>query len=158
MTIENLQLVLTVLAALGCGMIAGVFFIFSVAIMRALERVPNGAVAMQSINVVILNPLFLGVFMGTAVLCIVLSIFSIIRWQTPGSTWVLAASLLYLMGSFGVTIIFNVPLNNTLAAVTAENTESVWANYRSTWTSWNHVRTVSSVGAAASFIMAKSFE
>ena len=132
-------------------MIAGVFFIFSVAIMRALERVPNGAVAMQSINVVILNPMFLGVFMGTAVLCIVLAIGSIMQWPAPRSGWCLAGSILYLTGGVGVTIVFNVPMNNALVAADTASAagDELWKNYLTNWTRWNHVRTVASLAAAA---------
>jgi uncharacterized membrane protein len=143
---------ITLLAALGSGLIAGVFFIFSVAIMRALERVPGGMAAMQSINVVILNPMFLGVFMGTALLCVGLAILSVVRWNDPGNAWLLAGTLLYLIGSIGVTMVFNVPLNNALMAATPENADAVWKNYLSTWTMWNHVRTVASLAASASFI------
>ena len=57
------------LSALGSGLMAGLFFIFSVCIMTALGRLApaNGIAAMQSINVTILNGFFLTVFMGTAV-------------------------------------------------------------------------------------------
>src|SRR5688572_27207335 len=107
MLIDKATLVLTLLAALGTGLIAGVFFIFSAAVMRALERVPGGMAAMQSINVVILNPMFLGVFMGTALLCVVLAIMSILRWSQPGAAWLAVGALLYLIGSIGITMIFN---------------------------------------------------
>jgi uncharacterized membrane protein len=134
-------------------MIAGVFFIFSVTIMRALERVPGGMAAMQSINVVILNPMFLGLFMGTALLCVIVAILSVARWSDPGSGWLIAGALLYLVGSIGVTMIFNVPLNNALMAATPENADAVWKNYLSTWTMWNHVRTSASLAASTSFIL-----
>lgn len=150
---DRVILALVVLGALGSGLIAGVFFIFSVAIMRALERVPSGLAAMQSINVVILNPMFLGLFMGTALLCVILTILSVVRWSDPGSAWLIAGALLYLVGSIGVTMIFNVPLNNALMAATPENADAVWKNYLSTWTMWNHVRTVASLAASASFIL-----
>lgn len=153
---EKVIFTITLLAALGSGLIAGVFFIFSVAIMRALERVPGGMAAMQSINVVILNPMFLGVFMGTALLCLVLAILSVVRWNDSVSVWLLAGTLLYLVGSIGVTMIFNVPLNNALMTATPENADVVWKNYLSTWTMWNHVRTVASLAASASFILAIS--
>jgi len=158
MFIDRATLVVTVLSALGSGLIAGVFFIFSVAIMRALERLPNGAAAMNMISVVIINPMFLGVFMGTAVLCILLAIGSVFRWQQPGTIWLLTGALLYLIGSIGVTMIFNVPMNNTLAAATAENTESVWKDYLTNWTFWNHVRTIASLAASASFMVALIYE
>ena len=57
-------------AALGAATIGGVFFAFSTFVMRALGQLPptQGVAAMQRINVVVLNPVFLGIFVGTAVL------------------------------------------------------------------------------------------
>jgi uncharacterized membrane protein len=154
--LEKILFVLILLAALGSGLIAGVFFIFSVAIMRALERVPGGMAAMQSINVVILNPMFLGVFMGTAVLCIVLAILSVVRWEQPGSAWLITGALLYLIGTIGVTMVFNVPMNNSFDAADpgSASGQEIWTNYLTNWTFWNHVRTVASLAASASFILA----
>lgn len=65
-----------------------------------------------------------------------------------------AAGVLYVLGMFIVTMIFNVPLNNALAAVDPASSEavSVWARYLTVWTTWNHVRTVSSIVACALFI------
>ena len=156
MILDKLFFVLTLVAALGSGLIAGAFFIFSVAVMRALERVPGGMAAMQSINVVILNPMFLGVFMGTAVLCLVLAIGSVVSWQLPGSAWLLAGALLYLIGSMGVTMIFNVPMNNALVAADPASAagQEIWKSYVTSWTFWNHVRTIASLAASASFIAA----
>ena len=158
MTLEKLIFVLTLLAALGSGLIAGVFFIFSTTIMRAFGRLPSGEgiASMNMINVVIINPMFLGVFLGTGVLCAVLAIMSMLRWQQPGAAWMLGAALVYLVGSIVVTMVFNVPLNNALAAVTPANADGVWNNYLSTWTFWNHVRTVASLATSAGFIAALS--
>ena len=152
MSFEKIIFALTLFAALGSGLIAGVFFIFSVAIMRALERVPNGAAAMQSINVVIINPMFLGVFMGTGVLCLALAIVWVFRWHEPGSVWILCGALFYIVGSIGVTMIFNVPMNNALEAADTATPggHEVWKNYLTNWTFWNHVRTVASILASAS--------
>jgi uncharacterized membrane protein len=50
-------------------------------------------------------------------------------------------------------MIFNVPLNDALAAASHE-TASLWARYLTDWTLWNHVRTVSSTAACALFIAA----
>ena len=63
--IDAAFLILQFAAALGCALMAGLFFSFSVAVMGALARIqpPEGIRAMQSINRVILNPLFLGVFL-----------------------------------------------------------------------------------------------
>lgn len=122
---------LTLLATLGSGLMAGLFFIFSVTIMDALGRLPpaQGTATMQSINVVILNPIFFAVFFGTAALCLVLAVGSVVAWQDAGSAWLLTGSLLYVVGAILVTMVFNVPMNNALAAVDPASGEGarVWA-------------------------------
>src|SRR5688572_22316302 len=114
---------LTLLCALGCALIAGLFFVFSNTIMRALGGLapPGGIAAMQSINAVILNPLFLLVFMGTALVCVILAIAAAMRWSDPGSATLLAGAVFYVVGSFLVTMMFNVPRNNALAAAAAQS-------------------------------------
>jgi uncharacterized membrane protein len=150
--------VLTLVAALACGLAAGFFFAFSICIMQALGKIPapQGIAAMQSINVVVLNPLFLGVFVGTAMVCVLGLIDSLVRWQTPGAAYVLAGSALYLVGTFLVTRVFNVPRNDALASVVPSDPSSaaIWAGYVSSWTAWNHVRTAAALAAAASFSIA----
>jgi len=153
-------LALTLLAALGSGLIAGFFLAFSATVMWALERqpAPAGIAAMQTINVVVLNPIFLGTFFGTAILSLVLDIVALVRWAEPGSGYLLAGSLLYFIGTFLVTLVFNVPLNNRLAAVKPESAESkaVWTHYLSVWTAWNQIRTAAPRAAMACFILAFS--
>jgi uncharacterized membrane protein len=77
---------------------------------------------------------------------------AVARWNV----WMLAGGLCYLMGTFGVTMVGNVPLNNRLAKVLAEDAEaeSVWRDYVRRWTVWNHVRTAAGVGAMVMFVMA----
>ena len=74
-----------VVALLGSALIGGVFFAFSSFVMKALARVPSheGIAAMQSINVVVLNPSFLGVFMGTTVISVLVAALAIKGWATP---------------------------------------------------------------------------
>jgi uncharacterized membrane protein len=113
---------------------------------------------MQSVNVVVLNPVFLGTFFGTAVLSLVLAAAALMNWAEPGAFYLLAGSLLYLIGSILVTMICNVPLNNRLAAVKPESAEgkAVWTHYLRVWTAWNHVRTAASLAAMTAFILAFS--
>lgn len=150
--------VLTFLAALGAGLTAGLLFAFSAFVMDALARLPpeQGIAAMQSINVAVLNPLFFTVFFGTAVLCVVLAVAAFFRWGEAGAIYLVAGSLLYLVGTIVVTIGLNVPLNNALAAVAPNSAEGagLWTRYIVSWTAWNHVRTVAALTALASFIMA----
>ena len=153
----TLNYILMLLAIIGTGLIAGTFFVFSVAIMPAFRRLPanDGLAAMQSINVVIQNPIFLGVFMGTALISLVLAVMSVLNWTTPHTYYILAGAALYVIGSFVLTIVFNVPLNNALDAADATNGSGneVWANYLTNWTFWNHVRTIASIAATAALAL-----
>ena len=150
--------ILTLGAALGCGLIAGVFFAFSTFIMRALARLApaQGIEAMQWINRTVLNAWFLGVFFGTAAISILLAAYALWRWQHPGAAYLLAGGVLYVVGTFLVTVAFNVPMNNALASVQASSNEAshLWSGYISRWTAWNHVRTLAAFLAAAAFILA----
>ena len=156
--LDRLLTLTTFAAAISSGLIAGVFFAFSTFVMRALSRQPAAAAvpAMQAINVTVINPLFMLAFMGTAALSIAAIVGAVMRWSQPGSGWLLAGALLYLVGTFGVTIAFNVPLNDWLAKVTADDADLAgkWSAYAGTWTLWNHVRTIAATAALAALIAA----
>jgi uncharacterized membrane protein len=149
---------LKLVAALGCGLVAGVFFAFSTFVMPALARLQSsqGISAMQSINITAINPLFMLAIFGTAALCLWLLVSSVLRWQQPGAVYLLVGSLLYLIGVVLVTIFFNVPLNDALAAVDPNSADGtkLWSSYLTNWTTWNHVRTLTSLAAAVSFTLA----
>jgi len=156
--IEHLHFVLPLVAALGTGVMAGIFFAFSVFMMTALGRLPPpmGIAAMQSINAAILNPLFFLVFFGTAVLCLLAAIAALVEWPLPEAFYVIAGSVLYLVGALLVTMQRNVPLNLALNRSNPESSEAalLWLRYLREWTAWNHVRTVASLAAMAAFILA----
>jgi uncharacterized membrane protein len=156
--LERYLFILTFTAALGCGLIAGVFFAFSTFVMNALARRPSaeGIAAMQSINITVINPWFMTAFLGTAVACLLLVVSSLLKWNQPGAIYLLVGSLLYLVGTFGVTMACNVPLNDALAIAKPESTDgaNLWASYLTDWTLWNHVRTVAALAAAALFTIA----
>ena len=147
---------LTLLAAVGCGLMAGLFFAFSNFVMKALVRLPSeqGMAAMQLINVTVLNPLFLLIFLGTAVLSVVLGVYSLTHWGAAGSLWLVVGGACYLLGTFGVTMAFNVPLNNLFAQTdpSASTSADIWSSYVSRWLRWNHVRAVMATAATASLI------
>jgi uncharacterized membrane protein len=148
----------TLFAALGSGLMAGFFFAFSFTVMGALSRLPTaqGMAAMQHINVVVINPWFGVGFFGTALACAALAILSLFRWHEPGSAYLVVGGLLYLVGTILVTFAFNVPRNNALAALDPVSPEAVsyWGDYLTSWTAWNHVRTATSLAAAAALTIA----
>lgn len=155
---ERAVVALTFAAAIGSGLVAGIFFAFSSFVMSALGRLPpqEGVAAMQSINVSVLNPGVLLALFGTGVVCALLVIGSYFRWHEPGGKLILAASLIYLVGCIGVTMLGNVPLNRALAAVQAGTPEaaSLWSRYLVEWTTWNTVRTVAPLVGTFLFIAA----
>ena len=147
---------LTITSALGSGIVAGVFFAFSSFVMAALARLPadQGIAAMQSINITVITPTFMTALFGTGLLCLVLIAAAIMGWSQSGSYWLLAGAVIYLIGNPIVTMIFNVPLNDALAAVdpASSNGAAVWANHLSQWVMWNHVRTITAIVSMACFI------
>jgi uncharacterized membrane protein len=144
---------LRIATALACGLMGGLFFIFSNTVMGALGRIQpaEGIAAMQSINRVILNPLFLAIFLATPVACALVILSSLWRWDETGALWLIVGGVLYIVGTFLVTVVFNVPMNNALDAVRPTTAEAgaLWTRYLADWTAWNHVRTVASLAAAA---------
>jgi uncharacterized membrane protein len=133
--ISELQTALTFTAALGSGLIAGTFFAFSAFVMRALERLPaeHGVAAMQSINIAVINPLFLSVFFGTGFVCAVLFASALSGWNDLRSILLIAGSLAYILGCLMVTMTRNVPMNKALAGMAAEGPKAAryWPQYLS---------------------------
>lgn len=139
-------------AMLGSALVGGIFFAFSSFVMKALAKVPSseGIAAMQSINVVVINPSFLGAFFGTTVLSFAAAGLAMKNWGHPSALFLLGGAIFYLVGTFLVTMLGNVPLNDLLAAVSASDPAAVevWEHYLGRWVMWNHVRTAAAMVAA----------
>ena len=137
------------ITALSSGLMAGVYFTFSGFVMKAFAKIESsqGIAAMNSINETILRSLFMPLFFGSSIISLVLIIVAFSQWSNADSVLMLIAGLVYFVGMFLCTAIFNVPLNNVLASVdkNSSNVEQVWSHYLTTWTKWNHLRTVSSL-------------
>ncbi|WP_210395105.1 DUF1772 domain-containing protein [Motiliproteus sediminis] len=133
---------------IGSALVGGIFFAFSTFVMGALSQLKDevAITTMQSINRVVINPWFLGVFMGTAALSLVLIMVTMLDSE-GASVGLIASVLCYIVGTFMVTIFANVPLNNRLASLPADATSShdYWHHYLKHWTRWNHIRTVAAL-------------
>lgn len=155
---DRLLLILTLIGTLSAGLMAGFFFTFSNTVMPALARVPvpAGIQSMQAINVTVQNPFFFAAFFGTALLGILLGVMALLNWTAQGSLWLLAGGVLYVAGTFLVTVIFNVPMNEALGTVDPASVQGaeMWRDYLSRWVAWNHVRTLASFATFAAFAMA----
>jgi len=145
-------------SAIGCGLLAGVYFAFSAFVMTSLGRVgpASGIAAMNAINLTIVRSLFMPIFVGTTLASAVLVVLAILRRGEPGAAMMVSGGMVYLVGMAGVTMVCNVPLNDALAAADSSSREAadLWSRYLRDWTLWNHVRTIASTGAAAFFIAA----
>ncbi|MPV69772.1 DUF1772 domain-containing protein [Burkholderia sp. BE17] len=143
-------------SAVGCGLMAGVYFAFSTFVMTSLGRLapPAGAAAMNAINVDIVRSPFMPLFLGTTLMALALVVIALFNRDQPGAMAALAGGALYLFGMFAVTMAVNVPLNDALAAAdpAAAHGAALWMRYVHDWTMWNHVRTVASAAACVFFI------
>lgn len=135
------------------GVMAGIYFAFSVFIMKSLAGLPpvDGARAMNKINDVIINTVFLPLFFGSTIWYGGLIVWSIAHWGNSEPLLRIIAAVIYILGMFVVTAFGNVPLNNRLKNSEVDETTlaRVWLQYLRQWTLLNHVRTVSCIVACA---------
>ncbi len=143
------------------GIMAGIYFAFSVFIMKSLAELPaiHAAQTMNKINTVIIKSLFLPMFIGTTVTHAGLLVWSLINWQGEPSLWVVIAAITLVLGMFVVTVIGNVPLNNQLQQSVDTDSKLVetWQLYLKQWTRFNHLRTISCISAFFCLIISQLF-
>lgn len=148
--------------AVGCGMMAGLYFAFSTFVMRSLVALPDarGMEAMVSINRVILGSPFILLFFGTTLASFALGGWGIARWGQAGSLALVLGGAIYVLGHFGTTAAFNVPLNEALDRVDPSSSEAarIWADYVFRWTRWNHVRMAACLASSLLFLAGAGFE
>jgi uncharacterized membrane protein len=139
---------------------AGIFFAFSNSVMPSIDKTPapQAIVTMQQMNKVIVNPLFMLVFMGTTLTCAVLGAWAAFKWDGDGTVrlLILLGCALYLVGSFLLTGAYHIPKNDALDKVDphAADAAKVWADFMKAWVPWNSVRALASVGSMAAFAVA----
>lgn len=157
MIVDGYPRALTLVVAVGAATAGGVFFAFSTFVMTGLRALPGtqGLAAMQAINKAAPSPAFMAVLFGTALACVGLGISALTRLDELASLYQLVGSVAYLAGIV-LTIAYHVPHNDALALVNPTNAAAAdaWRHYASSWTLWNHVRTVTSLGAAVAFLLA----
>lgn len=150
--IERALIVLILFAAIGSGVVAGIFFAFSSFVMPALARVDprSGIEVMNAINVTVYNRGFMFVFMGTAAACLLLAPASYLWWDRLDGKLLLFAALTFLTLSVFVTLAFNVPLNDALSVTDdgSHQQAELWGRVLDEWPFWNHARTLASMLSA----------
>ena len=141
-------------AILAFALLGGVFLAFSDFIMRSLAQTSGhgGVEAMQVINREVFRWVFMVLLIGMTPVSLFLAGYGGFGLSGPAGTMIMLAGLVYLIGCFSVTVCFNVPMNEALAAMEATSapTKDYWLQtYVPRWTFWNTVRTVACVVSAA---------
>jgi len=141
-------------AILAYAFVGGVFLAFSDFIMRSLVLTGGhgGVEAMQVINREVFRWVFMALFLGMAAGSVAIAVYAWIAIDGTAGAMILAAALVYLVLCFGVTVIFNVPMNEALAGMetSSEAARDYWLQtYVPRWTLWNTVRTAASTVSAA---------
>ncbi|MEM9526959.1 MAG: DUF1772 domain-containing protein [Bacteroidota bacterium] len=135
------------------GLSAGLFYAWAVSVIPGTQRVSDTTYleSMQAINRAILNPAFYLVFMGP-VIALGWSTFQHYANDLP--FWLLLiATLLYVLGTFGVTIFGNVPLNDQLDLLELSQLNPLKAKeFRLSYEQqWNRLHLYRTIAAVASF-------
>ncbi|MEO1238249.1 MAG: anthrone oxygenase family protein [Pseudomonadota bacterium] len=142
------------IAIIAYALVGGVFLAFSDFIMRSLALTGGhgGVEAMQVINREVFRWVFMALFLGMAAVSLVVAGYGAFAVTGPAGTLIMMAGLVYLVGTFGVTVFFNVPMNEALAGmeISSGATRDYWLQtYVPRWTFWNTVRTFASAASAA---------
>jgi uncharacterized membrane protein len=155
-TFSNTILVIT---ATLTALMAGLFYAWSCSVMLGFARLKDRefVAVMQATNRAIQNPVFFAAFLGASIF-LPLSTF-LNSGVTPRFTLLLAATVIYLSGTFGVTIFGNVPMNNALdsfnpESATDEEVARQRANFERRWNNLNTIRAISSTLAVILVVIA----
>lgn len=153
--------IILIITATTTALIAGLFFAWSCSVMPGLARVSDSEfiASMQAMNRAILNPVFLSCFLGTAIL---LPLSTGLHYAQPLPArfwWLLTASVLYLAGVLGVTMLGNVPLNDALEAfrlqgASPQEMTALRTRFEMPWNNLNMVRTIASILAEICVVIA----
>lgn len=150
-----------VAATLTTGLMAGLFFTFSVAVMPGLAQNDDRTFvgAMQGMNRSIQNGWFFLGFMGALLFTAAATFFHLRGGSSKALPWIIAGLVLYIV-VLVITFALNIPLNNELEAAGGGHPDGiadlagVRKHFESSWVALNHVRTIVNIAAFGSLIWA----
>lgn len=143
--LSALAVVSSAAALMLTGLMAGLFYAFSVSVVPGLDAIgaESAVAAMRGINRKILNPTFFVTFLGPPVASAASGgLLLALDHPRPAAAFLLAAAV-YVIGSFVPTAAVNVPLNNALDAQptdTPGQAAQAWSDFSPRWTRWNTLR------------------
>ena len=145
-------------ATLTTGLVAGVFYAYSVSVDPGLAAQSDASyiATMQEINVRIQNPLFFASFFGAVLFPLAALVVHLPAPRSGRFLLISLACLLYIGGGFLLTAFVNVPMNDQLATVDPDAPARVFSRareaYEDPWNFWNGIRTVFSTLAFLALI------
>lgn len=156
--IEPWILIAGIVSVMAYALVAGVFLTFSDFVMASLgAAAPAGGVeAMQIINRKVFRTLFMVMLLGMTLASPMLAAYAYWELSGPAVAWVVTGGAVYFVGTFLVTMVFNVPMNVRLDRMDHQSAEAAayWQRYVPVWSFWNWVRTTASAAAAVCLLMA----
>jgi len=149
---------LCTLTTIGCALISGIFLTFSDFVMRAFKHSTptTGIQAMQRINIEVWRSVFMVLLWGFLITTVVLTGYAYINMPNPITNYIMIGTGLYIVGVFGISFLFNIPMNERLAALdaTTKQTALYWyQTYLPRWVFFNYLRAISACGTAACFLI-----
>ncbi|MEE1896931.1 DUF1772 domain-containing protein [Flavobacterium rakeshii] len=144
--------IIHILTLLSTALMAGLFFSYSFSVNSGLGQLNDSAylLAMQSINRAILNPVFFMCFFGTVILLPLNAYLQYDGRLTINFSLYGLSAAFYVIGLFGITILGNVPLNDTLEAfdlgnASQETISGMRETFEGPWNKWHNIRTTAVV-------------
>lgn len=153
---ETFRGISLVLATVSTGLLAGLFFSFSIAVMPGLSASDDRTYvgAMQSINRSILNGWFALASLGALLLTILALVLHLRADGHKALPWIIVGLVLYV-ATWIITMAINVPLNNELERAGGGDVNkitdlsAVRERFETAWLRWNHIRMLLNIGALA---------
>ena len=139
------------LSALLCSLVAGLVLTFAIVVMPGIRSLGDRdyLMAFKVMDRVIQNnqPIFMLVWVGSALLVLVSTVWGIWRLDGLDRILLLIAGVIYIFGVQVPTAAINVPINNRLQALdldTASDAElrALAETYETRWLRWNTNRTI----------------
>lgn len=153
---DDWQLVLTLVALVAAAISGGAFFAFSNFVMPALDDLQpaRGVAAMQSINRAAPSPSFVAAIVGAGLVGLPAAYAELDHLDGSRARFLVLGALLSL-ASFGITVAINVPKNDALDRLDVEGatTTARWADYMTTWTRANSVRSLVSLASVVFYAL-----
>lgn len=137
---DTVSFVVLIAATVAAGLIAGLFYAYSVSVMPGLARTDDRTFVetMRGINVAIINGWFMLSFLGAPLLA---GVAALLHLRAGATLWWTVAGFALLAAMIVVTRVVHIPMNDALDAG-GDAYARLRARFEGSWVRWNVVRTV----------------